>query len=204
MTTSLSMIDLSRTDPAATVQAADRARLGGQPAVPGPMTAPPGRPGARFAEAAVSLAQVGLVGRAMIDGAALPDSSPQRPDVAPGEPRRAERVLAPWGVPMLPSEAARLAREASEAERQAALRTDATPKGQRAAAGGVTLPEATLEANRTNGTDDRNPDVGGRRASMLAGSGSPAVPEEGGGASPVQSGSGAFFQAGPPSASRSA
>lgn len=204
MAISLSMIDLSRTDPAATVQVADQARLNGQPAVPSPTAAPSGPRAARFAGAAVSLAQVALVGRAMIDGAALPGSLPERSDVAPGEPRQAERVLAPWGVPMLPSEAARLAREASEAERQAVLRSDATPEGQRVAAGGVTLPGAALEADRTAGTDGRSPDVGRRRASILAASGSPAVAEEGGGASSVQSGSGAFSQAGSPPASRSA
>lgn len=63
-------------------------------------------------EAAVSMTQMGLVGQAML-GLALPASPQARGSAAsaaavpPGEPRRVERVLAPWGVPLLPSEGTR-------------------------------------------------------------------------------------------------
>jgi hypothetical protein len=147
MDVSLSMINLSRPDPAALVQVRDQAGPDGRPALPETPEAPYARPDARrgpgFAEAALSLTQVGLVGRAMIDAASPPAPS-VRSGAAPGEPRRVERVLAPWGVPMLPSEAARAAREAAEAERVAALRGDGQESGRSKAGdlGGTFLPVA--------------------------------------------------------------
>jgi hypothetical protein len=155
MDLSLSMMDLSRPDPAAPVQALNSLGHGRHVSAP---AAPQGRRGSGFAEAAVSLTQVGLVGQAMIDRATLPDL----PGAAPGEPRRAERVLEPWGVPMLPSEAARLAREAAEAERRAALKWESGSGGQpMAEEDGGPLAVPAPEADPAPGTDVRGlPDPG--------------------------------------------
>lgn len=164
MEMSLSLIDLRRPGPAP--QAHDAAGPG--PAPPSPSE----RREAGLAEAAVSLTQTGLVGRALM-GAAPPPMPSARPSAAAilGEPRRAERVLAPWGVPMLPSDAA------SEARRAAAR--EAARRGAADSGAGATRPEG-VEATSPppargpvprphgGGTADQPPRDHGRDAAPLA------------------------------------
>lgn len=184
---SLSMSDVSRPEPAALVQVRDQMAPGDRPAPGDAPDAPSRLRGPGFAEAAVSLTQVGLVGWAMIEGAASsPAASPARPGAAPGEPRHVERVLAPWGVPMLPSEAALAAREAAEAQREAALNGNGKGSDQPAKEAGAAavLAGAAREDDPLPGMSAQAlRDAGGpspaesRRARLPEAAGSPGAPE---------------------------
>jgi hypothetical protein len=151
MSMSLSMVDPPRPDPARSAQDAHGTAPEGRAAGWSPPSAAPERRGPGSAEAAVSLAQVGLVGRAMMDAAPRLAGSPGASggsgalDPAIGATGPVERVLAPWGVPMLPSEAARLAREAAEADQRAAL-TARERRGEPGAAGRGAAPEELMPA----------------------------------------------------------
>ena len=133
----------------------------------GPAAQPPDRVGSGRGPpsdtAVVSMTQVGLVGRSMLDLA--PPSGPAGAPPGAEAARRVDRVLKPYGVTMLPNEAAQEARraadEAADAARIAAASRHIGAEAPRAVA---TVEAAKVEPDAQNASGPQSVAPGVRLA----------------------------------------